>query len=70
MHITRSVEQTIKRVGLYARVSTKNHGQTPETQLVALREYVANRKFEVVHEYVDTGFSGALNWTGSCAMRS
>jgi len=53
------VEQTIKRVGLYARVSTKNHGQTPETQLVALREYVANRKFEVVHEYVDTGFSGA-----------
>ena len=59
MHITRSVEQTIKRVGLYARVSTKNHGQTPETQLVALREYVANRKFEVVHEYVDTGFSGA-----------
>ncbi len=59
MHITRSVEQTIKRVGLYARVSTKNHGQTPETQLVALREYVENRKFEVVHEYVDTGFSGA-----------
>ena len=59
MHITRSVEQTIKRVGLYARVSTKNHGQTPETQLVALREYVANRKFEIVHEYVDTGFSGA-----------
>jgi len=53
------VEQTIKRVGLYARVSTKNHGQTPETQLVALREYVANRKFEIVHEYVDTGFSGA-----------
>ena len=35
------------RVGLYARVSTKNNGQTPETQLVALREYASNRGFEI-----------------------
>jgi DNA invertase Pin-like site-specific DNA recombinase len=40
-------------------VSTKNHGQTTETQLVALREFVGNRKFELAHEYIDMGISGA-----------
>jgi len=47
------------RVALYARVSTKNNGQDPETQLVALREYAKARGFEVFHEYVDVGISGA-----------
>jgi len=28
-----------QRVAPYARVSTKNNGQDPETQLIALREY-------------------------------
>ncbi len=48
-----------KRLALYARVSTKNNGQDPETQLIALREYASARRFEVFHEYVDVGISGA-----------
>ncbi len=47
------------RVALYARVSTKNNGQNPETQLVALREYASHRGFEVTEEYVDLGVSGS-----------
>jgi DNA invertase Pin-like site-specific DNA recombinase len=42
-----------KRVALYARVSTTDKGQDPETQLVALREYAARRGFVPVGEYVD-----------------
>ena len=48
-----------KRVALYARVSTKNNGQDPETQLVALREYAGHRGFEPAGEYVDVGISGS-----------
>jgi DNA invertase Pin-like site-specific DNA recombinase len=47
-----------ERVALYARVSTLA-GQSPEMQLVELREYAARRGLEVVEEYVDHGFSGA-----------
>jgi DNA invertase Pin-like site-specific DNA recombinase len=49
----------MKRIALYARVSTKNNGQNTETQLVALREYAENRSFSVVTEYVDNGVSGS-----------
>ena len=44
-----------KRVALYARVSTKNNGQDPETQLIALREYAQHRGFQIAGEYVDVG---------------
>ncbi len=47
------------RVALYARVSTKNNGQDPETQLMALRDYAKARKLEVFAEYVDIGISGS-----------
>ncbi len=47
------------RVALYARVSTKNNGQDPETQLMALREYAQARKFEIFSEFVDIGISGS-----------
>ena len=47
-----------KRLALYARVSTKNTGQDPETQLIALREYAAHRGFPITCEYVDIGISG------------
>ena len=47
------------RVALYARVSTKNNGQDPETQLIALREYASARKLAVFAEYVDVGISGS-----------
>ena len=46
-----------ERVALYARVSTLA-GQSPEMQLVELREYAVRRGLEVVEEYVDHGFSG------------
>src|SRR5215510_4036042 len=42
-----------KRVAIYARVSTVDKGQTPETQLLALREYVAHRGCTLAGEYVD-----------------
>ena len=40
---------TIKRVALYARVSTLDKGQDPETQLVQLRGYAQARNFEVIN---------------------
>ena len=49
----------MKRAAIYARVSTKNNGQNPETQLVALREYVQHRGWELTAEYVDHGISGS-----------
>ena len=42
-----------KRVAIYARVSTDDRGQDPETQLRQLREYATRRDFEVVGEFVD-----------------
>jgi DNA invertase Pin-like site-specific DNA recombinase len=47
------------KVGLYARVSTVNGGQNPETQLFALREYSKQRDWAIAEEYVDNGVSGA-----------
>jgi DNA invertase Pin-like site-specific DNA recombinase len=45
------VSQT--RVAIYARVSTLDKGQAPETQLMALREYAERRGFQIVGEYID-----------------
>ena len=42
-----------KRVAIYARVSTFDKGQDPETQLLQLREYAQRRGFDVADEYVD-----------------
>jgi len=44
---------TQKRVAIYARVSTVDKGQAPETQLLVLREYAAQRACVIVGEYVD-----------------
>lgn len=43
----------IKRVALYARVSTLDKGQDPETQLKQLREYAQRRNFEIFGEFID-----------------
>ena len=48
----------MKRAAIYARVSTHN-GQNPEMQLGEVRAYCDRRRWEVVHEYVDAGISGA-----------
>jgi DNA invertase Pin-like site-specific DNA recombinase len=44
---------TQKRVAIYARVSTLDKGQDPETQLLVLREYAARRGLVPAGEYVD-----------------
>lgn len=41
------------------RVSTRNHGQTIETQRIALVDFAKNRGFEIVEEYADDGISGS-----------
>lgn len=45
------------RTAIYARVSTKD--QSCELQLRDLRAYCAARGFDVAHEYIDAGQSGA-----------
>ena len=44
----------MKTVCLYARISTSDNDQDPETQLMALRDYCRANDWEVVKEYVDT----------------
>ena len=41
------------RVAVYARVSTSDKEQDPETQLIALRDFCHANGWEVVGEYVD-----------------
>ena len=41
------------KVAVYARVSTSDKDQDPETQLMALRDYVKSQGWEVYREYVD-----------------
>ncbi len=48
-----------KKVALYARVSTSNTHQNPETQLLDLRKFSSDREFQVFNEYVDHGISGS-----------
>jgi len=42
-----------KRAAIYARVSTDDMRQDPETQLMQLREYARVREIEVLEEFVD-----------------
>ena len=41
------------KVAVYARVSTSDRDQNPQTQLVALRDFVKAREWDVYREYVD-----------------
>jgi DNA invertase Pin-like site-specific DNA recombinase len=41
------------KVAAYARVSTSDKDQDPETQLVALRDFARLQQWEIVGEYVD-----------------
>jgi DNA invertase Pin-like site-specific DNA recombinase len=54
-----STSAGVPRVAIYARVSTTNSGQSPEMQLMELREHAERRGWRVVGEYVDEGISGA-----------
>lgn len=51
----------MKRVVLYARVSTSHHDQDPEIQLHELRRYCAARGWVVIKEIIDHGFSGGTD---------
>jgi DNA invertase Pin-like site-specific DNA recombinase len=44
---------------IYARVSTSHHDQKPEIQVNELKKWCEGRGWEVSHEIVDHGFSGA-----------
>src|SRR4051794_16175106 len=48
-----SPDSPATRAALYARVSTADRSQTPETQLHALREWAKRLGVTVVAEYVD-----------------
>jgi|ERR1051326_389198 DNA invertase Pin-like site-specific DNA recombinase len=50
---------SLKRAALYARVSTKQHGQDPETQLLPLRDLCQARGLIIIDEYIDIGISGS-----------
>jgi DNA invertase Pin-like site-specific DNA recombinase len=52
----------MKKIAIYARVSTRHHGQNPETQLLALRDYAKARGLEITMEYVECGISGGKEW--------
>lgn len=49
------------RVAVYARVSTLDKDQNPEVQLREIREFCQARKWTVVQEFVDHGYSGATD---------
>jgi DNA invertase Pin-like site-specific DNA recombinase len=56
------------RVGLYARVSTSDKDQNPETQLLPLQEFVQAQGWRVAGEFVDrtsaTDLRGRTQWQG------
>ena len=47
------------KTAIYARVSTGNGNQHPESQLREVREYCKRRSWKIAREYVDVGISGA-----------
>ncbi len=56
------------RVGIYARVSTSDKDQNPETQLLPLREFVAAQGWTVAGEFVDK--ASATDLRGRTAWRA
>jgi DNA invertase Pin-like site-specific DNA recombinase len=51
--------ESAKRVAIYARVSTVNHGQDVTMQTRELRQFAEARGWHVAGEYIDAGVSGA-----------
>jgi DNA invertase Pin-like site-specific DNA recombinase len=49
----------MKRAAIYARVSTRNGHQDPETQLLTLRQVAERAGWQIAGEHVDHGISGA-----------
>lgn len=53
-----TVTESPKKVAIYARVSTRNHGQDVGLQVDELRRVAAARGWRIVGEYLDEGVSG------------
>jgi DNA invertase Pin-like site-specific DNA recombinase len=51
-------DQSLQQAAIYGRVSTVTN-QSTDMQVRDLRQLADRRSFEVVHEYLDEGFSGA-----------
>ena len=51
--LERQINKNRPRVALYARVSTDDKDQNPETQLYALRQFCQDAGWEIYQEYVD-----------------
>ena len=49
------------RVAIYARVSTSDKEQDPETQLMALRDYCEAKDWDISGEYIDKASARDLN---------
>src|ERR1700737_2945333 len=49
-----------QRVAIYARVSTSDKDQNPDTQLLPLREFVQAQGWDVAREFVDHASATAL----------
>jgi len=58
--IDKNGDEHALKVALYARVSTADKDQNPETQLCILREYATNHSWEIYKEYVDYASGGFL----------
>jgi DNA invertase Pin-like site-specific DNA recombinase len=56
------------RVAIYARVSTDNTGQDPESQLMQLRAWCAEIRHVVVGQYIDYESDGAERWPGRARL--
>ncbi len=48
------------RIGIYARVSTSDKDQDPETQLIPLREFCQAQGWQIAGEFVDTASANDL----------
>jgi len=59
MEVRAMASQTKKRVAIYARVSTANHGQDVTLQTRELEQFAGARGWHVAGAYVDQGVSGS-----------
>ncbi len=62
----KSEEVIDMRVGIYARVSTTDHGQDPSMQLIPLREFVTAQGWTFAGEYTD--YASATDLQGRRAL--
>jgi DNA invertase Pin-like site-specific DNA recombinase len=56
---SQSLSQKNTRVGIYARISTANHGQDVAMQTRELEQFAKVRGWRIIDSYVDEGISGS-----------